>query len=1025
MQTVVQITTDAAMLTGEDIVENREVEVDSGIGVARSLSILDVSGKLASALEDRNPEVKIGLIGVGKQGQRHLRHLSEQEIQTVAVDAFMKPEVFDSYGDKKTVQLEKTDADRVINDPTINAVVIVTPGNTHFDVVKRALLAGKDVLVEKPFTPTTAEAEELVELATERHLILMVGHNRSYLPHLLRLKEIIKSGKLGKILSVEGNYLNPHQNYDKTHSALEGLGYHQFYMIDDLLGQDHPDEVLSGVVSDDWETVGVKVRYGNIPVTVKLSREYDGPKTRNIIVRGSDFTATFDYTHEAESTELSFEPTQKEIVKEQVTYDPEVLAELQKAVPLNEEEIRPSLHHQLKAFLEAIHTRTEPPSKGAAAISVVNTLEEIRHKLEANHFYIAQSFIPESDLVNLVKLVNQKVGNKGGIVTIEGSGGVGKSTFSQSFSDIYQLMFPSKQCVVIPYDEMTLPWKLRSVVKKRVLGEDLNVEELDILKAQGWENITSEEHVGWNNSAFEEHLKTLRSLFDNPTISGLTLVNPEAYVKTEKGREVGKTQRTVRSKDALVIVEGKYLAGNFRQYADYTVRLDAPADQIRLQFAQERANYLPGHEVEKLLRWYDSFTWPSWEAYKARVTVDKVINIKPILAAATSAAMLTEGEERPQTVPLKEFIRNIITRDDLFEKIDFVPTVSPHIHFKAPAYSQDDEKDLYTILAELIAYKFQPNMKGKIRIFVDNNKVYITKNCRIDWDEIKKKYDELLAENNLYVFHNEDGSIGELAHKIRVPEVLTSLGIFKPATQKEIDDLFASSKGRDTMFFNRRGISFPQDNSPEGLYMAQIASQKIGAELKVVDGGNESGEVTFEISFSHETPFTVIDQAMQTSTNVVNGSKVGIVAFFPNLANRGAFRSIDRMVFEKGSEGVRQLYSEGAESLGYLKDGRPDPTAIFNVNITKEGMDENSKFLQTLLIVHSLALNNYFLEQARKDNIPVQIQAYTAESFGVVTSAVASGALSLKDALKIIDDVLQGLIESKNDSLGEEHTRYV
>lgn len=510
-------------------------------------------------------------------------------------------------------------------------------------------------------------------------------------------------------------------------------------------------------------------------------------------------------------------------------------------------------------------------------------------------------------------------------------------------------------------------------------------------------------------------------MFDNPTISGLTLVNPEAYVKTEKGREVGKTQRTVRSKDALVIVEGKYLAGNFRQYADYTVRLDAPADQIRLQFAQERANYLPGHEVEKLLRWYDSFTWPSWEAYKARVTVDKVINIKPILAAATSAAMLTEGEERPQTVPLKEFIRNIITRDDLFEKIDFVPTVSPHIHFKAPAYSQDDEKDLYTILAELIAYKFQPNMKGKIRIFVDNNKVYITKNCRIDWDEIKKKYDELLAENNLYVFHNEDGSIGELAHKIRVPEVLTSLGIFKPATQKEIDDLFASSKGRDTMFFNRRGISFPQDNSPEGLYMAQIASQKIGAELKVVDGGNESGEVTFEISFSHETPFTVIDQAMQTSTNVVNGSKVGIVAFFPNLANRGAFRSIDRMVFEKGSEGVRQLYSEGAESLGYLKDGRPDPTAIFNVNITKEGMDENSKFLQTLLIVHSLALNNYFLEQARKDNIPVQIQAYTAESFGVVTSAVASGALSLKDALKIIDDVLQGLIESKNDSLGEEH----
>jgi hypothetical protein len=151
-------------------------------------------------------------------------------------------------------------------------------------------------------------------------------------------------------------------------------------------------------------------------------------------------------------------------------------------------------------------------------------------------------------------------------------------------------MFPSKQCVVIPYDEMTLPWKLRSVVKKRVLGEELTDEEIDILKARGWENITTEEHVGWDNQEFEVHLKILRDLFDHPRTVGASIINRNAYVKTETGREVVQTRRTVLdSKNALVIVEGKYLAGNFGKYADYTVRLDGPADQIRLQFARRCA----------------------------------------------------------------------------------------------------------------------------------------------------------------------------------------------------------------------------------------------------------------------------------------------------------------------------------------------------------------------------------------------------------------------------------------------------
>jgi hypothetical protein len=562
------------------------------------------------------------------------------------------------------------------------------------------------------------------------------------------------------------------------------------------------------------------------------------------------------------------------------------------------------------------------------------------------------------------------------------------------------------------------------VVKKKVLGEELNAEEIDILKAQGWENIPTEEHVGWNNMAFEEHLKMLRDLFDNPHIGELSLINPEAYIKTETGREVGRTQRIIRSKHALVIVEGKYLAGNFRKYADYTVRLDAPADQIRLQFIKERANYLPGHELEKLLRWYDSFTWPSWETYKAKVDVDKVINIKPLvagMAVGANAAMLVEEGEIPQTILLKELIRKIIVQNDLFYKIDFSLVNSSRVLFKDSERSHGQKMRLLTILAELIAYKFHPNMKGKIRINVQDNKIYITKDCRIDWEEIKNKYDELLGEENLYAFHKEDGSVGELAHKTSIPDLLISLGVFVPATQKEIDDLFATPEGRNILFFSRRGISFAQDKNSAGLYLAQIASKEIGAEIRVHDSGEESGEVSFEITISKDSGFTLIDKAMQAAvapafTSNQQGAKTNIVAFFPNLANRGSFGNIDRTVFDNGSEAVKQLYFEAAGSLGYLKDGKPDPTQIFEEEVSKEELDLKMKFLQTMLLVHSLALNKYFQEQAQKEKKPIQIQAYTAESFGVITAAVASGALSLKDALRIADDVLAGLAMSKNDT---------
>ncbi len=96
----------------------------------------------------------------------------------------------------------------VVRREGIHGVVIATPAETHFTMCREALLAGKHVFVEKPLSLTEEDAQQLVELAEENQLTLMVGHILLYHPAVIRLKELIDSGELGKIQYLYSNRLN-------------------------------------------------------------------------------------------------------------------------------------------------------------------------------------------------------------------------------------------------------------------------------------------------------------------------------------------------------------------------------------------------------------------------------------------------------------------------------------------------------------------------------------------------------------------------------------------------------------------------------------------------------------------------------------------------------------------------------------------------------------------------------------------------------------------------------------------------
>ena len=101
-----------------------------------------------------------------------------------------------------------TDLAQVVEDPTIDAVLVATPPRTHHAIVAQALRGGKHVLVEKPLAKTAAEARDLIEIANAGNLVLMPGHTFLYSPPVNKVKDLIRSGSLGEIYFVTSSRMN-------------------------------------------------------------------------------------------------------------------------------------------------------------------------------------------------------------------------------------------------------------------------------------------------------------------------------------------------------------------------------------------------------------------------------------------------------------------------------------------------------------------------------------------------------------------------------------------------------------------------------------------------------------------------------------------------------------------------------------------------------------------------------------------------------------------------------------------------
>ena len=268
--------------------------------------------------------------------------------------------------------LEKNGAD---------AVAIATPVNTHYQLAREALLAGRHVFVEKPFTASAAEAEELIELAEGRGLTLMVGHTFEYSPPVIKIGELISSGQLGEIYFISSSRVNLGL-HRKDVSVIWDLASHDFSILFSWL-KEGPQRITA---------VGRDYVQKSIPDVAFINMEFPSgciahievswlapSKLRRTAVIGSEKMLVYDDTEVMEKVK---------IYDKGVDYkDPGSFGEFQLSYRAGDI-VSPKLDNyeplgvEVSHFHDCITNGQKPKTDGLSGLRVVQALEAAQKSIE-------------------------------------------------------------------------------------------------------------------------------------------------------------------------------------------------------------------------------------------------------------------------------------------------------------------------------------------------------------------------------------------------------------------------------------------------------------------------------------------------------------------------------------------------------------------------------------------------------------------------------------------------------------------
>lgn len=316
----------------------------------------------------------VGMLGAGRWGGNWIRTLAALPGTQLRWVCDVRSASLEKIAQQFPHVRTTTRLDDLLEDVTLDGVVIATSAPTHFDVAKKALSAGKHVMVEKPMTLTTRDAVELTDLAQRLHRVLMVGHLLEYHPIIRHIRGMIESGELGDVCYLHQQRLNL-GTIRADENAWWSLAPHDISVANRLLGaapisvQCRGQNIVNAKVAD---VVFAVLEYPGGKLAHVHVSWLDPHKSRKLVVIGSRKMAIFDDAAEPKLL----------ILDKGFQKSGEIVTLRQGATTTPMPDAAEPLTLEAQHFIDCIRTGARPISDGVAGTQVVSVLEYGQRSLE-------------------------------------------------------------------------------------------------------------------------------------------------------------------------------------------------------------------------------------------------------------------------------------------------------------------------------------------------------------------------------------------------------------------------------------------------------------------------------------------------------------------------------------------------------------------------------------------------------------------------------------------------------------------
>jgi predicted dehydrogenase len=324
--------------------------------------------------------IKLGVIGYGYWGPNIVRNFSgHQDCKVVAVCDKNSVALARVLGRHPGVRVT-TEVDDIVTSSEIDAVAIVTPVSYHYELAKKALENGKHVFVEKPFTATLAQAEELVELAERKNLLIMVDHTFLFTGAVRKIKQLVDDGTLGPLYYYDSTRVNLGL-FQHDVNVLWDLAPHDLSIMDYLVGLE-PDLVVatgSAHVNCLEDVAHLTVYFPN-NVLAHINVNWLSPvKVRTTLVGGQKKMLVWNDLDPAEKVRVYDKGAD---VKTELGVHQLLVSYRSGDMWAPKVEELEALQLETRYFLDCINDGTKPFNDGQAGLRVVRILEAAEQSLK-------------------------------------------------------------------------------------------------------------------------------------------------------------------------------------------------------------------------------------------------------------------------------------------------------------------------------------------------------------------------------------------------------------------------------------------------------------------------------------------------------------------------------------------------------------------------------------------------------------------------------------------------------------------